>query len=80
MQTIEFETYISDNCINIPLNYYQLNNHRAKIVVQFSDLSEKGNFNKAALVSAFEKAKLKNIFKNIENSVLWQQEIRDEWE
>jgi len=39
-----------------------------------------GNFDKAKLLAAFEKARDPKIFKNIEDSVAWQREIRDEWE
>ena len=38
------------------------------------------NFNKIKLLNAFEKARNPEIFKNIEDSVLWQKELRDEWE
>ncbi|MEI6091025.1 MAG: hypothetical protein WCR42_11270 [bacterium] len=80
MQTVEFETFISQNCINIPLNFSQLNNRKAKVFLQFPDLIENGNFNKITLINAFEKAKKGKVFENIESSILWQQEIRNEWE
>lgn len=80
MQTVEFETFISQNCINIPLNFSQLNNRKAKVSLQFPDIIENGNFNKTALVNAVEAAKKENVFENIESSILWQQEIRNEWE
>ena len=80
MQTVEFETFISQNCINIPLKFSQLNNRKAKVSLLFPDIYEKSNFNKIALIKAFEKAKKGKVFENIENSILWQQEIRNEWE
>jgi hypothetical protein len=80
MQTVEFETFISQNCINIPLNFSQLNNRKAKVSLQFPDAIEIGNFNKLALINAVEKAKKENVFRDIDNSIIWQQEIRNEWE
>ncbi len=80
MQTVEFDTYISQNCIYIPLNLSQLNNRKAKVSLLLPDMTEVGNFDKTALIAAVEKAKRKNVFENIENSVLWQEEIRNEWE
>jgi hypothetical protein len=35
---------------------------------------------KITLINAFEKAKKGKVFENIESSILWQQEIRNEWE
>jgi hypothetical protein len=40
----------------------------------------KCNYDKEKLLSAFKDARNPEIFKNIEDSVLWQKEIRDEWE
>ena len=40
----------------------------------------KGNYDKQKLLSAFEQARSNKIFKNIEDSVSWQKEIRDEWD
>lgn len=80
MQSFEFETYISHNCINIPIIYPQLNNHKAKINIELTDINNNGNYNKSELVSALEKLKKSNVFINIENSIIWQQELRNEWE
>jgi hypothetical protein len=38
------------------------------------------NYDKDKLLSAFEKARNPKIFKQIDDSVAWQKEIRDEWE
>ena len=80
MQAIEFETYISNNFIQIPLSYKQFNNIKAKVFVQIEDKIQEGNFDKIALLNAIEKAKSIGVFKEIDDSVSWQKEIRNEWE
>jgi hypothetical protein len=80
MQAIEFETYISNNFIQIPLSYKQLNNIKAKVSIQFENEIQEGNYDKQNLLTAFKKAKIFGTFKEINDSVLWQKEIRNEWE
>jgi len=80
MQAIEFDTYISQNRIQIPMDLNYLNNIKAKVSIQIEDKLPQGNFDKRSLLDAFNKAKKVGAFRNIENSVSWQQDIRDEWE
>ncbi|MFH1050658.1 MAG: hypothetical protein V1779_06970 [bacterium] len=80
MQAIEFDTYISQNRIQIPLDFNYLNNIKAKVSIQIEDNLLQGNFDKRALIEAFNKAKRNDVFKEIENSILWQQDFRNEWE
>lgn len=80
MQTIEFEAYISNNCINLPFDEPRFNNMRAKVKLDLSDNLDEGNYNKTALISAVEKAKKNHIFNSIVDSLAWQQELRNEWE
>jgi len=47
---------------------------------QISDSKQNGNYNKQQLLLAFERAKQKGVFQNINNSVTWQKKIRNEWE
>jgi hypothetical protein len=39
-----------------------------------------GNYNKQALLAAFQQAQQKQVFKNITNAMIWQQNLRNEWE
>jgi hypothetical protein len=43
-------------------------------------LAPTGNYNKQALLAAFQQAQQKQVFKNITNAMLWQQNLRNEWE
>jgi hypothetical protein len=80
MQAIEFETMIANNYIKIPLKFKNLNNKKAKVSLHIEENNREGNYDKESLIEAFEKAGETNIFKNIDNSVLWQQDRRNEWE
>ena len=80
MQTIEFETIVSQNCIHIPIDFPELNNQKAKVLLQFPDLTGKRNYDKNSLIEAVNKAIGSNIFGNIKDSSAWQQELRNEWE
>jgi hypothetical protein len=80
MQAIEFETYVNHRAIQIPTQYKLIDNARVKVILLYSEPEKKGNYNKKALLLAFAKAKQKGIFKNINNSITWQKQLRDEWE
>ena len=80
MQAIEFETMIANNNIKIPLKFKNLNNIKAKVSLQIEENNREGNYDKESLIKAFEKAGEMDIFNHIDNSVLWQQDRRNEWE
>jgi hypothetical protein len=79
MQAIEFETFISQGLISIPLQYH-LHNVKAKVILLYQDAEQKGNYNKQFLLLAFSQAQQKGVFGTITNSVQWQQNIRNDWE
>ncbi len=80
MQAVEFETYINQRAIQIPLQFQYIDNVRVKVILLYSEPEKKGNYNKQMLLLAFAKAQQKGVFKNINNSVTWQKQLRDEWE
>ena len=80
MQAIEFETLINHSSIAIPLQYQEIDNVKAKVIVLFSETEKVGNYNKQNLLNAFAKAQQKGIFNEISNSINWQKDIRNEWE
>ena len=41
---------------------------------------ESGNYDKIQLIKAINLAKESGVFEDIEDSVIWQQELRNEWE
>jgi len=80
MQAIEFETYVNHRAIHIPSQYQLIDNAKVKVILLYSEPEKKGNYNKQLLLLAFEKAQQKGVFINISNSVIWQKQLRDEWE
>jgi hypothetical protein len=80
MKAIEFETCIKKRSISIPEQFQNLDNIRARVILLFSESEKQGNYDKNLLFLAFDKAQQKGIFKNIDNSVAWQKQVRDEWE
>lgn len=80
MQAIEFETYVSQRAIQVPMQYKLIDNAKVKVILLYSEAKKKGNYNKSALLLAFAKAQQKGVFKNIKHSVTWQKQLRDEWE
>ncbi len=80
MKTIEFETLVENMKIEIPAKYHLKDNEKVKVIVLYNDFKEKGNYDKKSLSSEFKRAQDLGIFKNIENSVVWQKDIRSEWE
>lgn len=80
MQTIEFITYISHNTIQLPMQFQKVDNMKAKVTIEYDELNQRGNYNKADLVKAFNEAKNNNVFSSIKDSISWQRELRNEWE
>ncbi len=80
MQAIEFETYVDQRAIQIPIQYQLIDHAKVKVILLYSEPEKKGNYNKQSLLLAFAKAQQKGVFKNITNSVTWQKQVRDEWE
>jgi len=80
MQAIEFETFINQKAIQIPLQFQYIDNVRVKVILLYSEPENKGNYNKQSLLLAFANAQQKGVFKNITNSITWQKQQRDEWE
>ena len=80
MQAIEFETYVNQRAIHIPLEYQISDNAKVKVILLYSEPETERNYNKQLLLLAFTKAQEKGVFKNVTNSVTWQKKLRDEWE
>ena len=80
MQAIEFNTFISQGIIKLPVDYSHFFNKNVKIIILIPENEPKTNYNKDKLFSAFHKAQELNIFKDIKNSRQWQKQLRNEWE
>ncbi len=80
MKAIEFETLIKQNSINIPSQFKNLDDVKAKVILLYSESEKKSNYDKKLLLLAFAKAQKKGLFEEISDSVAWQKQVRDEWE
>ncbi len=80
MRAIEFESYIRNKSIQIPYGYSFPENKKLRIIVLYPETESTGNYNKTKFLAAVERARSKGVFKNIDDSVKWQKEQRDEWE
>ncbi len=80
MKAIEFETIVNHSAIKIPLQYQLTDNAKVKVILLYSEPETKGNYNKQLFLLALSNARQKGIFRNIDNSVTWQKQLRDEWE
>lgn len=78
MKTIEFETDLSggNGLIKLPDEYKQLSGHVKVILLTEEVIANQ----KGKLLMLIQKAKSMQLFKNINDPVEWQKNIRDEWE
>lgn len=80
MFEIEFETEVNQGAIQIPVQYQLIDNSKVKVILIYDKQEKKGNYDKQALLNIFEKAQQKEVFKDINSSLNWQKQLRDEWE
>jgi len=79
MNAIEFSGKIKNGQIVVPKKYQGLDNESVRIILLFDNV-DKINQNKENLKKVFSKMKTEKMFSAIDNPVLWQKNIRDEWE
>ena len=77
MNTIEFSGTIKKGQIILPKQFSTLENRLVKVTLV---VENDKNINKKNLLKVFDKMKTTKMFSNIENPILWQKQIRDEWE
>jgi hypothetical protein len=80
MKAVEFETYIKRRLIHLPMRLRYLDNVKTKVILLYSESEKQSNYDKKALLLAFSKAQQKGVFNKMNNSVIWQKQMRDEWE
>jgi len=80
MKAIEFNTIIRRGLIHIPAIYKNMKNTKAKVIVLVDETNERGNYDKAALLEMFGKANRLALFSEINDSVTWQKQQRNDWE
>jgi hypothetical protein len=79
MNAVEFSGKIKKGKIIVPKEYQSYDNELVRIILLFDNV-EKINQNKENLKKVFNKMKTEKMFSVIDNPVLWQKNIRDEWE
>jgi hypothetical protein len=79
MNAVEFSGKIKNGKIAVPQEYQSYDNELVRIILLF-DTVEKPTQSKENLKNVFSKMKAENMFSAIENPVLWQKKIRNEWE
>ena len=77
MNTIEFSGTIKKGHIILPKQFSILENQLVKVTLV---VENDADIKKKNLLKVFDKMKTTKMFSNIENPVLWQKQIRDDWE
>jgi len=80
MKVIEFDTIIRRGLIHIPSYFKNMKNIQAKVIVMVDESNGAGNYDKALLLKMFNKAGKTGLFSEIDDSVSWQKQQRNDWE
>ena len=79
MNALEFSTKIEQGLIHLPEQYHAYDNAYVRILVLIETPVSQST-KKQKLLEAFKKVQNSKMFASIENPVLWQKKLRDEWE
>jgi hypothetical protein len=79
MNAVEFSGKIEKGKISVPKEYQDFDNASVRIILLFDD-AKKMVSKKESLRNTLIKMKKETMFSSIQNPVLWQKQIRDEWE
>ncbi len=79
MNSLEFTTKIEHGVIHLPKEFEDHDDAIAHVTVTLETPEDK-KARKDRLFAAFEKLAEANPFADIENPVVWQRKLRDEWE
>lgn len=79
MNALEFTTQIEKGIIHLPKEYEEFANVNARVIVLF-DQPLKHEAQKERLRSIFQKMEKKTMFRTIENPLIWQKGLRNEWD
>ncbi len=77
MKALEFQTYVKNGVIKIPDNYPLYNNRKVKVIML---LQEEVSNDKEELLEAFREIQKLDVFSEINDTVEWQKQLRNEWE
>lgn len=79
MNALEFSTKIEQGLIHLPEQYQAYDNAYVRILILIETPPIQVS-KKQKLLAIFKKMQSRNIFVSIENPVLWQKKLRNEWE
>ena len=79
MNALEFSTKIEQGLIHLPKQYHDYDNAYVRILVLIETPSPQPT-KKQNLLEAFKKMQNRKLFATIQNPILWQKKLRDEWE
>ena len=79
MNALEFSTKIEQGLIHLPKQFQEYNNTYVRIIVLVDTPSVQVS-KKEKLLATLKKMQQFNMFSSIENPVLWQKQLRNEWE
>jgi hypothetical protein len=79
METIEFLTRIENGMMQLPLGLAQYPNAFVRIIV-IPEPSADLRLKKAKLKAILLKMGEKNLFSKVADGVIWQKQLRNEWE
>ncbi len=79
MNALEFSTKIEKGLIHLPQEFQAYNDTFVRIIVLVETPTVPSN-KKEKLLATLKKMKHLNMFSSIENPILWQKKLRDEWE
>ena len=79
MNVLEFSTKIEEGLIHLPKQYHDYDNAYVRILVLIETPVSQST-KKQNLLEAFKKVQNRKVFASIENAMLWQKKLRDEWE
>ena len=79
MNALEFSTKIEQGLIHLPEQYQAYDNAYVRILILIETPPIQVS-KKQKLLAIFKKMQRRNIFVSIENPVLWQKKLRNEWE
>ena len=80
MKVIEFETIIRRGLIHIPSSYKNMRNIQAKVIVMVDESGGTENYDRVLLLKMFDMANKTGLFNEINDSVNWQKQQRNDWE
>ncbi|AFM03951.1 hypothetical protein Fleli_1529 [Bernardetia litoralis DSM 6794] len=83
MEALEFKGKIERGMIRLPSEYKEYDEKQVRVIVLMNDKTENPNSNvldkKEKIRLALQKMATTTMFSKIDNPVLWQKKLRDEW-